>query len=119
MFHPQSKNDPYFRKALYEVYRGRCAYCGVKLIPGNMQVDHILASKAELAKHPELKDYLAELEQEGFKPDQPDMIENYLPACAFDNRTKSNRTFIESSLRFYHGIARSHTKQCSSTWSSV
>ena len=109
MFHPQSKNDPYFRKALHEVYKGKCAFCGATLIPGNLHVDHIYAENARRTEDPELRAYLAELSAAEFPVEQPDVIENYLPACQHCNRQKSNWNFTAQNLRFYHNLALNHT----------
>ena len=110
MFHPQSKNNPYFRKALYTVYGGKCAYCGDPIVaPGNLHVDHVYAENARATADPELQAYLAELRAGGFPVDQPDVIENYLPACQKCNRQKSNRNFNAQNLRFYHNLALNHT----------
>ena len=110
MFHPQSKNDPYFRKALYEIYRGKCAYCGESIVKvGNLHVDHIYAENARTAADPELQAYLAELRAGGFPVEYPDVIENYLPACQHCNRQKSNWNFTAQNLRYYHNLALNHT----------
>ena len=111
MFHPQSKSDPYFRKALYQVYGGKCAYCGDPIVaPGNLHVDHIYAENARAAEDPELRAYLDELRANGFPVNQPDVIENYLPACQKCNRQKSNWNFTARNLRYYHNLALRYTQ---------
>lgn len=103
MYHRYSKSDPLVRKALYEAYSNKCAYCGDLIQPKNMHVDHILATKAKKEDDIEFNRYIDELMKDGFIIDS---IENYRPSCASCNLTKSNRNFDVSNLRFYHSQAK-------------
>ena len=99
MYHYYSKNDPYVRKALYEAYSKKCAYCGDTIQPKNMHVDHILATKAKKSDDTAFNNYIDELNSDGFILDS---IENYCPSCAACNLKKNNRNFSVANLRFYH-----------------
>lgn len=103
MYHRYSKSNPLVRKALYEAYSNKCAYCGDLIQPKNMHVDHILATKAKKEDDIEFNRYIDELMKDGFIIDS---IENYRPSCASCNLTKSNRNFDVSNLRFYHSQAK-------------
>ena len=54
------------REQVYKKYNGRCAYCGKKLMLGEMQVDHIIPKRLGGA----------------------DSIENYNPSCRTCNHYK-------------------------------
>ena len=99
MYHPYSKSNPLVRKALYEAYSRKCAYCGDLIQPKNMHVDHILATNSKNVDDIEFNQYLDELTSDGFVIDS---IENYRPSCAACNLKKNNRNFSVSTLRFYH-----------------
>ena len=101
-YHPYSKNDPLVRKALYEAYSKKCAYCGDLIQPKNMHVDHILATNAEDTNDIEFETYINELGLDGFILDS---IENYRPSCASCNLKKNNRNFSVANLRFFHSEA--------------
>lgn len=103
MYHPYSKNDPVVRKALYEAYSHKCAYCGDLIQPKNMQVDHILATNSPKEGDAEFIQYIDELTQDGFELDS---MENYYPTCAACNLTKNNRNFSVTNLRFFHSVAQ-------------
>ena len=103
MYHPYSKSNPLVRKALYEAYSRKCAYCGDLIQPKNMHVDHILATNSKNVDDIEFNQYLDELTSDGFVIDS---IENYRPSCAACNLKKNNRNFSVSTLRFYHHEAR-------------
>lgn len=99
MYHHYSKNDPLVRKALYEAYSKKCAYCGDFIQPKNMHVDHILATNAKTSDDGDFNQYIDELNSDGFILDS---IENYRPSCAACNLKKNNRNFSVATLRFYH-----------------
>lgn len=103
MYHPYSKDNPLVRKALYEAYSKKCAYCGDLMQPKNMHVDHILATNAKKSDDAELNQYIDELNSTGFILDS---IENYHPSCASCNLKKSNRNFNVGNLRFFHNQAQ-------------
>ena len=103
MYHRYSKNDPLVRKALYEAYSKKCAYCGDLIQPKNMHVDHILATNAKKSDDSDFNQYIDELNNDGFILDS---IENYRPSCAACNLIKSNRNLNVASLRFYHNQAK-------------
>lgn len=105
VYHAASKNDSYVRKALYEAYRHKCAYCGDLVQPKNMHVDHILATNPSLKRDADFDTYYSELLERGFNPDS---LENYLPTCASCNLSKNNRNFNTANLRFFHQKALSH-----------
>lgn len=98
-YHP---NDPLVRKALYEAYSKKCAYCGDLIQPKNMHIDHILATNAADENDIEFKKYIGELMDDGFILDS---IENYRPSCASCNLKKNNRNFSVANLRFFHSEA--------------
>lgn len=58
------------RKQIYEKYNGHCAYCGIKIKPQEMQVDHIVALRRGGA----------------------DSIENANPSCRMCNQYKDTLT---------------------------
>lgn len=64
------------RKAVYQKYGGRCAYCGCELEYKEMQVDHIYSV---------------------YRFNGEDEIENYMPACRMCNFYKS--TFTPNEFR--------------------
>lgn len=105
MYHQINKNSSYFRNALYKEYKQKCIYCGVYIQLRNMHVDHIIPQKMPCIQDEEIKEYLLELESEGFIPDS---IENFLPSCPACNNTKRNSLFKVANLRYYHEIARGH-----------
>ncbi len=108
MYHPYSKDNPFVRKALYEAYSKKCAYCGDLLQPKNMHVDHILATNAKKSGEVSFNDYIDELNRDGFILDS---IENYRPSCAACNLKKNNKNFSVATLRFYHDEAQSKSTQ--------
>lgn len=55
------------RKQIYDKYKGHCAYCGIRIKPQEMQVDHIKALRCGGA----------------------DSIENANPSCRICNKYKS------------------------------
>lgn len=99
MYHHYSKNDPLVRKALYEAYSKKCAYCGDLIQPKNMHVDHVLATNAKKSDDSDFNQYIDELNNDGFIVDS---IENYRPSCAACNLKKNNKNFSVATLRFYH-----------------
>ncbi len=105
MYHLYKKEDPCLRKAIYEAYNGKCLYCGRLLKPREMQVDHILARKAVRSDDREFNEYLIELRENGFDPEKPDYIENYVLCCGPCNLEKRNHNFEVSHLRYYHDTA--------------
>ena len=90
MYHPFSKNDPLVRKALYEAYSKKCAYCGDLIQPKNMHIDHILATNAKKENDIKFNRYIDELMSDGFLLDS---LENYRPSCASCNLKKNNENF--------------------------
>ena len=105
MYEKIDKSEPALRKALYESHKHKCVYCGDKIVPKNLQVDHILAKNAQTSTDDEFNKYLSELDSKGFIIDS---IENYLPVCPSCNNKKSNRNFNTSNLRYFHQIALEH-----------
>lgn len=105
MYEKIDKSEPALRKALYESHKHKCVYCGDKIVPKNLQVDHILAKNAQTSTDDEFNKYLSELDSKGFIIDS---IENYLPVCPSCNNKKSNRNFNTSNLRYFHQIALDH-----------
>ncbi len=103
MYHPYPKNNPLLRKALYEAYSKKCAYCGDLMQPKNMHVDHILATNSKKDGDPEVNRYLDELMQNGFILDS---IENYRPSCSACNLSKNNSNFSVANMRFFHDEAK-------------
>lgn len=103
MYHSFSKNNPLVRKALYEAYLRKCAYCGDLMQPKNMQIDHILATKAKKVNDTDFNNYIDELMRDGFELDS---IENYCPSCASCNLKKNNRNFSVDNLRYFHSEAK-------------
>ena len=103
MYHMYSKDNPFVRKALYEVYSKKCAYCGDLIQAKNMHVDHILAVNAKKTGDSDFNKYIDELNSNGFVVDS---IENYRPSCAACNMKKNNRNFNTATLRFYHHEAQ-------------
>ena len=99
MYHHYSKNNPLVRKAIYEAYSKKCAYCGDLILPKNMHVDHILATNAKKSDDRDFNQYIDELNNDGFIVDS---IENYRPSCAACNLKKNNKNFSVATLRFYH-----------------
>lgn len=108
MYHHYSKNDPHVRKALYEAYSKKCAYCGDPIQPKNMHVDHILATNAKKSDDNNFNQYIDELNSDGFILDS---IENYRPSCAACNLKKNNKNFSVATLRFYHDEAIKKSSQ--------
>lgn len=108
MYHEAKKDDPYVRKALFESFQRKCAYCGDLVMPKNMQIDHILASKHSEIKDAEFDAYLSELMDSGFLYDS---LENFFPTCANCNLTKNNKNFNTANLRFFHQQALQHLNE--------
>lgn len=108
MYHPYSKDNPLVRKALYETYSKKCAYCGDLIQPKNMHVDHILATNSKKVDNDEFNQYIDELMSDGFVLDS---IENYRPSCAACNLKKNNRNFSVANLRFFLSEAQGHTEK--------
>ena len=105
MYHKANKDNPYVRKALFESFQHKCAYCGDLVKPKNMHVDHILASKHSEIADVDFEAYYSELTTAGFVYDS---LENYLPTCASCNLKKNNKNFTTANLRFYHQEALNH-----------
>ena len=105
MYHHYKKNSSYLREALYKAYDCKCVYCSETLELRHMHVDHILPTNKADINDEEVKQYIEELEKDGFIQDS---IENYLPVCSACNLKKSNHVFKVSNLRYYHEIARKH-----------
>lgn len=59
------------RQAVYNKYKGHCAYCGHKLEYKDMQVDHVVSVYAHDGKN---------------------ALDNYMPACRMCNQYKSTYT---------------------------
>ena len=110
VYHKLSRRDPYLRKALFEVYAEKCAYCGDLLQPKNMHVDHILAARAKASNDVDFNAYLDELRGKGFDTKNPDYIENYFPTCPGCNLKKNNRNFLARNLRAFHDEAEQKTQ---------
>ena len=100
MFHPYRKDSSYLRAALFKSYKEKCAYCG--------RTNHIIPSNKQEIVDEEVKNYIAELVENGFIVDS---IENYLPSCPACNIDKTNRIFTSSNLRFYHEKVRRHVAE--------
>ena len=105
MFHKENKDNRHVRKALFESFKHKCAYCGDLIMPKNMHVDHILASNHSETKDADFDTYYSELMDAGFVYD---CLENYLPTCASCNLTKNNKNFTTANLRFFHQKALDH-----------
>ena len=105
MYHPYRKDSSYIREALYKAYDGKCSYCTKRIELRHMHVDHILPTNRPEKYEGDVKQYIQELEKDGFVQDS---IENYLPTCSSCNLKKSNQVFKARNLRFYHEYARSH-----------
>ena len=73
-----------------------------------MQVDHILPTKYRVP--PELEGYVNYLKESGFDLEQPDYVENYLPAHGSCNRDKTN-LIRDYPLIFWHEIALRKSKK--------
>ncbi len=105
MYHPYDQRSSYLREALYRAYDCKCVYCTESIKLRYMHVDHILPTNKNETYDEEVKQYIQELEKDGFVQDS---IENYLPVCAACNLKKSNQTFSASNLRYFHEYARKH-----------
>ena len=71
------------RKVVYAKFKGRCAYCGDKILYKNMGVDHIIP-KYRGSTHSEIRAY-------GLEKGTND-IENLNPSCKSCNSSKSTFT---------------------------
>lgn len=71
------------REVVYSKFKGRCAYCGDKILYENMSVDHITA-KYRGSTHSEIRAY-------GLEKGTND-IENLNPSCKSCNSSKSTFT---------------------------
>lgn len=96
---------------MYEAYGKQCLYCGRLLEPKDMQIDHILATKAMKSENQEFIQYLSELSANGFKTEKPNYIENYCLCCEDCNSRKRNCNFDVSKLRLYHEMAAKKTEE--------
>lgn len=108
MFHPYRKDSSYLRAALFKSYKEKCAYCGRTIQQRDMHIDHIIPSNKQEIVDEEVKNYIAELVENGFVVDS---IENYLLSCPACNIDKTNRIFTSSNLRFYHEKVRGHVAE--------
>lgn len=108
MYHPYKKNSSYLRNAIYKVHKGQCIYCGTRIEPRYMHVDHILPSNRPNTQDDDVLNYMSELERDGFVQDS---IENYVPTCSACNIKKSNLIFNASNLRYYHEMAKRHVNR--------
>lgn len=88
-YHPASRNDKDLKEALWEVYDGRCAYCGEKVSLKGMEIDHIIPSKPDIQSD-KVKEFVKQLEEEGFVYD---CIENFVPIHPIENKEKNNTTW--------------------------
>ena len=95
MYHHYKKNSSYLREALYKAYDCKCVYCSETLELRHMHVDHILPTNKADINDEEVKQYIEELEKDGFIQDS---IENYLPVCSACNLKKSNHVFKVSAM---------------------
>ena len=86
MYHHYKKNSSYLREALYKAYDCKCIYCSETLKLRHMHVDHILPTSRADINDEEVKQYIEELEKDGFIQDS---IENYLPVCSACNLKKA------------------------------
>lgn len=71
------------RKVVYKKYKGKCAYCGVKLDYSEMQVDHIIPKHRGSTN--------SELSRYGISKGTND-IYNLNPSCGSCNSSKSTFT---------------------------
>ena len=108
MFHPYRKDSSHLRAAIFRSYKEKCEYCGRTIQQRDMHIDHIIPVNRRQITDDEVRKYIIELEENGFITDS---IENYLPACAACNVSKSNRLFSAANLRFYHEQARVHVEE--------
>lgn len=108
MFHPYRKDSSHLRAAIFKSYKEKCEYCGRTIQQRDMHIDHIIPVNRRQITDDEVRKYIIELEENGFITDS---IENYLPACAACNVSKSNRLFSAANLRFYHEQARVHVEE--------
>ena len=72
------------REAVYDKYRGHCAYCGKKLEYKDMQLDHMIPRQREHFKK--------------YTEEEIECFENYMPSCRRCNhykRAHSLETFRE------------------------
>lgn len=72
------------RRQIYDKYKGHCAYCGIKIKPEEMQIDHIVALMYGGA----------------------DSIENTNPACRMCNKYKSSLTLDSFKNWILAGVVR-------------
>lgn len=81
-------HDPFFRRAIWEAHKKRCAYSGAPIRFSELQIDHIIPQR--LFDQPtELKSLLDDLGlPDDFHKDNP---ENLLPTLGFANRQKSDQ----------------------------
>lgn len=76
------------REAVYQKYKGHCAYCGREIAYKDMQVDHFLALRAW-----------------GIEDSCADDISNLMPACRMCNHYKRANT-LETFRRYIAEIPR-------------
>lgn len=67
------KISPSKRKEVYNLYGGRCAYCGQEIIYDDMHVDHFVARTGK----------------------NNDILSNYKPSCEVCNQEKNNLSIEE------------------------
>jgi len=81
------------RHQVYEIFGGRCAYCGCKINENNFEADHL--------------EPVRELDGEMLNPENDD-ISNFFPSCKSCNRLKGSlpieyfRKKIEDQLRQFN-----------------
>ena len=107
MFHQYKKSSSYLRAAIFKSYDEKCFYCGRTIQQRDMHIDHIIPSNMREVFDDEIKNYITELEGNGFIVDS---IENYVPSCSACNISKNNKVFKASNLRFFHEKASSHVE---------
>lgn len=108
MFHPYRKDSSCLRAAIFKSYKEKCVYCGRTIQQRDMHIDHIIPSDQRQIIDDEVREYLIELDENGFIVDS---IENYLPSCPACNIGKNNQFFTASNLRFFHEKARIHVEE--------
>lgn len=107
-YHKFNKDNKVVRKALYEAYDHKCAYCADLLKPKYMHVDHILATKDKKNDDEEYNKHIEQLFNDGFILDS---IENFFPTCSHCNQTKNNSNWETRNLIYFHAQAKNHASK--------
>lgn len=103
-----SKMKDEVRRVVFEKYKGKCAYCGIKLEYDNFHVDHINA-KFRKSTQSELSKWT-----NGSRLKGRDTMCNYNPSCVSCNCSKS--TFTIEKWREQLSLKKDRIKRDSSTY---